>query len=175
MTLEIPTLDDAEAITNVAETTFTATFAHLYSLGDITHFFTEWMPPAKVRAQLGDPDWAFRIVRDDSAVGRPVIGYIKLGPVDFDLPPGEQAEGALELHQLYLLPAAQGSGAAAALMDWAMKQAKARGAQRLYLSVYIDNIRAQRFYARYGFYEVGKNPFRVGNTVDDDRIWRCDL
>ena len=43
------------------------------------------------------------------------------------------------------------------------------------LSVYHDNMRAQRFYARYGLREVGRNLFAVGSTVDDDRIWSVDL
>lgn len=172
MTLDAATPADADAISKVAETTFKATFEHLYPPEDLSAFLASWMPPHKVAAQLADSDWAFRVIRGADGA---IIGYIKLGPVDFDLPEGQTAEGAIELHQLYLLPAAHGSGAAGEMMGWALGEARARGAQRIYLSVYIDNIRAQRFYARYGFYEVGKNAFQVGNTVDDDRIWRCDL
>ena len=172
MILEVATHADANAISEVAETTFKATFAHLYPPEDLATFLENWMPPHKVAAQIADPDWMLRVIRNESG---DIIGYIKLGPVDFDLPEGQEAEDAIELHQLYLLPAAHGSGAAADMMDWAMTEARARGAKRLFLSVYIDNLRAQRFYVRYGFYEVGKNPFHVGNIVDDDRIWRCDL
>ena len=49
--------------------------------------------------------------------------------------------------------------------------ARAEGATALYLTVYVDNLRAQRFYARYGFVEVGKYRFKVGEQYDDDRIW----
>ena len=31
--------------------------------------------------------------------------------------------------------------------------------------------RAKRFYARYGFKEVGRCTFQPGDRVDDDRIW----
>ena len=31
------------------------------------------------------------------------------------------------------------------------------------------------FYRRYGFVDIGRNPFRVGNHIDEDRIWRLDL
>lgn len=173
LTLAIPSATDAEAISAAAETSFKATFAHLYPPEDLASFLTGWMPPQKVAAQITDPEWAIRVVRDAAGA---VAGYIKLGPVDFDLPEGEpDPADSIELHQLYLLPAAQGSGAATLLMDWALAEARARGKARVYLSVYIDNIRAQRFYARYGFHEIGKNAFRVGNTIDDDRIWRCDL
>ncbi len=171
--IDNPTAADAGAISAVAEASFRATFGHLYPPHELDEFLTEWMPPAKVAAQIEGGEIIYRVVRDDAGV---VSGYIKLGPVDFDLPASEpDTVDALELHQLYLAQAAQGTGAAARLMDWCLEEARSRGAKRLYLSVFIDNIRAQRFYARYGFYEVGKLGFRVGNTVDDDRIWRCDL
>ena len=35
--------------------------------------------------------------------------------------------------------------------------------------------RARRFYERYGFEEVGKYVFMVGNHADDDRIMRLTL
>ena len=69
----------------------------------------------------------------------------------------------------------QGAGVAAALMEWALKLARRRRAPRLVLSVYSDNLRAQRFYARYGLREVGRAPFPVGATIDDDRIWSLNL
>lgn len=172
MKLDVPVHADARAISNVAETTFKATFEHLYPPEDLATFLESWMPVHKVEAQIADSDWTFRIIRDAAGA---VAGYIKLGPVDFDLPQGQSADDAIELHQLYLLPTLHGSGAAAEMMDWAIGEARAQGYKHMFLSVYIDNIRAQRFYARYGFYEVGKNPFQVGNIIDDDRIWKCVL
>lgn len=174
---EAPRAEDAAALSHLAETTFKATFEHLYPPQDLADFLSTWMPPAKVAAQIADPAWTFQVAR---AADGALLGYIKLGPVDFDLPDSEpdtapDTGDATELHQLYVAPAAQGTGVAATLMDWAMDTARAQRHRRVYLSVYIDNLRAQRFYARYGFYEIGKNPFRVGDTTDDDRIWRCDL
>jgi ribosomal protein S18 acetylase RimI-like enzyme len=60
-------------------------------------------------------------------------------------------------------------------MDWVIASARARGAARIVLSVYVDNHRAKRFYERYGFREIGKYEFRVGDHIDDDRIWSLDL
>ena len=53
--------------------------------------------------------------------------------------------------------------------------ARARGMQDLYLTVWVENHRARRFYDRHGFVEVGKYPYVVGSTVDDDRILRLIL
>ena len=59
-------------------------------------------------------------------------------------------------------------------MDWGIAWARER-ASILYLSVFVENDRAQAFYRRYGFVDVGRNAFRVGNHVDEDRIFRLDL
>ena len=68
-----------------------------------------------------------------------------------------------------------GQGIAHALMDWVLAEARARGAEQMILSVYVDNHRARRFYERYGFEEVGKYVFMVGDHEDDDRIMRLKL
>lgn len=163
--------DEADTLSRFAEAAFIATFGHLYDPSDLNLFLAGWNPPDRIRAQLADPDWAIAQVRGEDGA---MIGYIKLGPVDFELPEGHSAEGATELHQLYLGEEAKGTGVAAALMDWGIAWAKGR-ASILYLSVFTDNARAQAFYRRYGFVDIGRNAFRVGNHVDEDRFFRLDL
>jgi RimJ/RimL family protein N-acetyltransferase len=68
-----------------------------------------------------------------------------------------------------------GSGIAGALMDWVFEESARRGARELYLTVFIDNHRAKRFYQRYGFIAVGRYDFMVGNHVDEDIIMRKSL
>jgi ribosomal protein S18 acetylase RimI-like enzyme len=92
-----------------------------------------------------------------------------MGPCGLPSPP--VAQGAAELKQLYVLSPWKGTGIAQALMDWVIATARADGASHLVLSVYSDNHRAQRFYARYGMAEIGSNLFMVGEQADDDRIY----
>lgn len=162
---------DAEAISAFAEASFTHTFGHLYDPADLAAFLADWNPPARLRAQIANPDYAIALVRGEPGT---ILGFIKMGPVDFDLPPGQPTDDAVELHQLYVAEAAKGTGVAAALMDWGIAWARAR-ASILYLSVFVDNDRAQAFYRRYGFVDVGRNAFRVGNHIDEDRFFRLDL
>jgi diamine N-acetyltransferase len=61
------------------------------------------------------------------------------------------------------------------LMDWAIDTAREMGKREMILSVYIDNHRAKRFYLRYGFQDIGPYDFRVGNTIDHDRLMRLAL
>jgi RimJ/RimL family protein N-acetyltransferase len=56
-----------------------------------------------------------------------------------------------------------------------LDEARRRGALDLYLTVYVDNHRARRFYEGYGFEFVGPYTFMVGNHADEDHIMRLAL
>lgn len=172
MTTLVPaTAADAEPLSRFAAEAFTATFGHIYDPADLALFLSDWNPPDKLRAQIANPDWAIRIVRGADGA---ILGYVKMGPLDFELPPEQPTDHAVELHQIYLAEAVKGTGVASMLMDWGIAWARER-ASILYLTVFADNPRAQAVYRRYGFYDVGRNSFRVGNHIDEDRFFRLDL
>ena len=159
---------DAAALDRIFDVTFCDTFAHLYAPEDLEAFLggfgiADW------EAQLADPAFAFRIAEE----GAGPIGYVKLGSL-LKLPI-EPSGSALLLDQLYVLKEHHGSGIASGLMDWAIDESRRRGAKELYLTVYIDNHRARRFYDRYGFEAVGRYDFMVGNHADEDVIMRKSL
>lgn len=162
---------DAEAIAAFANGSFTHTFGHIYDPADLATFLAGWNPPDRVRAQIASDEYEIAMVRGEAGA---ILGYIKMGPVDFELPAEQPADDAVELHQLYVAEAAKGTGVAAALMEWGIAWARER-ASILYLSVFTENDRAQAFYRRYGFTDVGRNAFRVGNHIDEDRFYRLDL
>jgi len=155
---------DATAIDRIFDASFCDTFAHLYAAEDLNTFLTSF-GVAHWEAQLKDPAYAIRIGEVD---GEPV-GYVKLGPMKL---PVDTERPALVLDQLYILKEYHGVGIAHALMDWTIGEAKQRGAETLYLTVYVDNHRAKRFYDRYGFEAVGRYDFMVGNHADEDIIMR---
>jgi len=161
------TPDDAPAIGALFRQGFIDTFAHLYDPKDLAAFFAGFTLEAW-RRELADPDFAFRLAEDD---GVPA-GYAKVSSVSL---PVEPAGPAAELRQLYVLKRWHGTGIARALMDWVLAEARGRGAEALYLSVFTDNHRARSFYARYGFEEVGPYVFMVGNHADQDIIMRSRL
>jgi GNAT superfamily N-acetyltransferase len=161
------TPDDAPAIDALFRQGFTDTFAHLYDPKDLAAFFAGFDEASWCR-EIADPDFAFRLAEDEGVLA----GYAKLGPVALPVTP---AGPAAELRQLYVLKRWHGAGIAQALMDWVLAEARGRGAAELYLSVFTDNHRARRFYARYGFEEVGPYVFMVGSHADQDIIMRVGL
>ena len=158
---------DAEALSALFSSTFTEIFGHLYRPEDLAAFLSEQEPPHWAR-QITDPAFAIRVAERDGHR----LGYLKLGPLKL---PVDAPKPSMELHQLYLVDSARGAGVAAELMDWALREARARGAHDLYLSVFSENIRARRFYARYGSEEVGPYAFMVGEQADEDIILRLAL
>lgn len=158
---------DAPALDRVFRTAFCDTFAHLYRPQDLASFLARFTPEAWA-GELGDPAFAFRIAEADGEA----VGYAKLGPLRL---PVESDGPGLELCQLYLLKDWHGAGIAGELMDWCLAEARARGARQLYLTVYVDNHRALRFYQRYGFVVEGRYAFMVGEQADEDLIMRLAL
>lgn len=158
---------DAAEVAALARRTFTDTFGHLYAPADLALFLDRHTADAWA-AEISDPAYAVRLVEADGAI----VAYAKLGPPSLPFTP---EHGAVELRQLYVLSAFHGGGVAQALMDWTIATARARGAAALYLSVFIDNHRARRFYARYGFEEVGPYTFMVGTHEDEDIVMRLAL
>ena len=159
--------DDAAMLDRMFDTVFCDTFAHLYKPEDLDAFLSSF-GVGDWEAELNDSAYAFRIAE---AAGEPV-GFVKIGPLKL---PVETNLPALVLDQLYILKEHHGAGIAHGLMDWALDEASGRGAKELYLTVFVDNHRARRFYDRYGFEAVGRYDFMVGNQADEDIIMRKAL
>jgi len=158
---------DAEVLAELGRRSFTETFGHLYTVEDLivfldTHSTDNWAQ------ELADPAFAIRIGEVDGKA----MAYAKLGPPKL---PFEPRGEAVELRQFYVLSDWHGSGAASELMRWVLDEARRRGGDDLYLSVFVDNARARAFYAKYGFVEEGRYAFMVGTHADEDIVMRLAL
>jgi ribosomal protein S18 acetylase RimI-like enzyme len=157
--------EDAEALDSLFRKSFCDTFAHLYRPEDLEAFLGKFTREAW-EAELSDARYSLQLAEAD---GVPV-GYVKLGPPEL---PVETCGPAIEIRQFYLLHECHGTGIAHALMDWAMEEARVRGAREMYLTVFTENHRARRFYERFGFEVVGSYKFMVGSQADEDIIMRA--
>lgn len=76
---------------------------------------------------------------------------------------------------VYLKKAARGSGAAKAMLDACIEDAREAGLTQLELSVSAENERAHAFYLKEGFAEIGRVPngYNHDNVLTDDILmWR---
>ncbi len=154
----------------MARQAFSDAFAHLYDPIPFMQFLDEtYGPGGRMERDFTDPSIRWRV----AAIGDQPIGYAKLSPLVAPAPAPQP--GAMELRQVYVLRPWHGRGVAEALMNWAIETAREEGAPEIYLTVFDHNVRAKRFYTRHGFSEVGRCTFRLGDRVDDDRVWRKPL
>lgn len=164
-----PNAADTEALCQLGRDTFIETFGHLYSEKDLNHFLVTVFGPGGMPDEMKDPGLAFLVAEVDGQL----VGYCKVGDLHTEVDAGDR--NALELRQLYVRKSHQGAGIAPKLMEWGIEELRRRGAEDVYLSVWSENERAQRFYKRYGFVDVGRNIFMVGDHADEDRIWKLSL
>jgi ribosomal protein S18 acetylase RimI-like enzyme len=162
-----PTKDFGPALGLMARQAFSDAFAHLYDPVPFMQFLEEaYGPGGRMERDLAEPSIRWRVAAID---GRP-IGYAKLSSLAAPAPAPQP--GAMELQQIYVLGPWHGRGVAEDLMNWAVDTARADAAPEIYLTVFDHNLRAKRFYTRHGFSEVGHCTFKLGDRVDDDRVWR---
>lgn len=158
--------EDIAALSALGCDSFVAKFGHMYRSEDLAAFLAEIHSPEAVTAEMNAPGRLYRVAEMDHRL----VGYCKLG-LSCGWP--EHARGArvMELKQLYTDPAMTGHGIGAALMDWALDEARARGADEMQLSVWSGNHGAQKFYTRYGFSKVADITFLVGEHVDEEFLF----
>lgn len=155
---------DGALLGGMARATFIETFGQFYSLDDLECFLAQGSDEA-CAAELAQPDIEVRF----ACAGAVPIGFIKLSNITLPVKP---AGPAIELRQLYIFKPWHGQGIAETLMHWAHARAAARTAREIWLSVWTENPRARRFYARHGFTEMGPYAFMVGNQADEDILCR---
>ncbi|WP_449042523.1 N-acetyltransferase family protein [Paracoccus sp. (in: a-proteobacteria)] len=78
-----------------------------------------------------------------------------------------ESPGTATLMGVYALPAARGTGLAAALVRQLVARAAAQGHHRIQLDVVATNLRALRFYRRLGFAPTATPPLRNPLGLDE--------
>ena len=174
MILRPALLEDAEPLAKLGRETFCAAFEHLYKPSDLNAFLTEVYTPDVVAEEIAGPEYTHRLATDIADDAEVLIGFCKMRAPSWYTEHSDAAT-PIALGQLYTDPARTGEGIGAALMDWALAEARERGHDAVQLSVYSENYGAQRFYARYGFTKIADIDFMVGNHRDDEFLYELRL
>lgn len=170
MELRPATPADAAALAALGRASFTEAFGHLYRAEDLRAFLAEAHDQGVVTAEIAGASFRHCLAVEDSRL----LGYCKLR-YPSKLAVHSRAARPLELSQLYTAPDATGRGVGAALMDWALAEARAGAHDAVLLSVWSGNHGAQRFYARYGFGKTAHIHFRVGAQLDEEYLFEKRL
>jgi ribosomal protein S18 acetylase RimI-like enzyme len=160
------TAADTAALSQLGTESFVAAFGDMYQPGDLADFLAQTKSEAAIAAQIADPAGPIQL----ATRGGQMLGYCKLG-LSCGWPEFARGKKVMELKQLYLDAAATGLGIGGLLMDWAIAECTAHGADEIQLSVFSGNHRAQRFYARYGFEKIADVTFKVGQQIDHEFLF----
>ena len=169
ITIRRATHDDAEPLQALGVASFVAAFGHLYSPEDLDAFLIENYDLESWRRQASRPDRPIWIA--ESPDGQ-FAGYAQASLCDLPVVP--MPDGALQLRRLYVRPDILSGGVGAALMQPVLEWVDDAGRPPLFLGVWSGNLKAQKFYSRFGFARVGQYDFPVGAQVDLEFILRRD-
>jgi ribosomal protein S18 acetylase RimI-like enzyme len=170
LALRAPTAADIPALAQLGRESFVAKFGAMYRPQDLAAFLAETHSQAAVAAELAHPGRLYRLAEIDGALA----AYCKLA-IPSTLTEHHDAQRPIEIKQLYAAPGRTGRGLGAALMDWALAEARAYGADAIQLSVWSGNEDAQRFYGRYGFAKAADIDFWVGAQRDHEFLFALRL
>lgn len=168
MILRPATPDDAPMLADFARDAFNAAFADLYKPEDLAVFIAEWRTPERYLQYITNPDARVQLAEVDGALGAYCIVVRGLVLDDHSAPLPLRPTF---LNQLYCAGEMTGHGLGAALMEWAIGQARVWDADAMSLSVYSENFGAQRFYQRYGFVKIADTDFWVGSQQDAEFLY----
>tara|TARA_R110000787_G_scaffold4754_1_gene18135 strand:- start:12126 stop:12656 length:531 start_codon:yes stop_codon:yes gene_type:complete len=160
---------DAEPLQALGIQSFVAAFGHLYPQDDLDAFLRDNYGLQSWRRQVSRPDRPIWIAESPDGS---LAGYAQASPCD--LPVDPMPDGALQLRRLYVRPDILSLGVGAALMGPVLDWVDAAGRPPLFLGVWSENVKARKFYSRYGFTRVGEYDFPVGAQVDLEFILRRD-
>ncbi len=151
---------DEKKLALVGAASFLESFADDHDGDAVVKFVEDTHSPAYYAAILADP--ACRTWLVEEAAGAPV-GYAVLQPAKL---PFTDAATDTELKRIYVMSKWHGGGWGAKLYQAVEDEARARGAERLVLSVYVKNFRAQTFYRQRGFEQIGRWLFEGFEQTD---------
>jgi GNAT superfamily N-acetyltransferase len=140
LTLRAATTADIPALCALGRDSFVDKFGDMYRPEDLAAFLDETHSPAAVAAELANPERRYCLAEIDGALA----GYCKLA-IPSTLAEYHDALRPIEVKQLYTAAGMTGRGIGAALMDWAMEEARGDGALALRKSVFRGNRGADRF------------------------------
>lgn len=171
MKIRKATIEDAEMLTDLAYRTFRDAF-HEHpknAPGDLADYMAKAFNFEQIQTEISDKNSIFLIAE---IAGEPA-GYARL--IVDSTEPEISATKPIELNRLYSKQEFLGKGVGAALMEECFAVAAELNRDAMWLGVWEFNPRAQRFYEKYGFRQVGKHVFQLGSDAQTDLLMQREI
>lgn len=147
------TATDANLVAALGAATMYETYFETDDPQDMSKYIVDNFNPAAIKIELEDTNNTFFLAEVEGKS----VGYAKLrmGQPDDCV----KDSNAVELHRLYVLEKMTRHGIGEILMRKCLDEARSKGFEALWLSVFDLNVRAQNFYKKLGFTQVGETDF----------------
>ena len=157
-------IEDAQLLAELGAQTFAETFAEDNSPADMAAYLADSFSVGRLTEELTDPLSVFFVADVEGSAA----GYAKIhsGHVS----DGVNGQRPIELVRLYVSKEWLGRGVGHALMRRCVEEARAMGFQTIWLGVWERNHRAQAFYRKWDFQEVGEHIFQLGSDPQRDIV-----
>jgi ribosomal protein S18 acetylase RimI-like enzyme len=162
---------DAGGLARLAAITFPLACTPHTSADLIAAHIASTLDPSSFLGHLADPACTILVADVDGA--EDPVGYTMLvlgEPDDPDVVGALRLRPTVALERCYVHPDHHGSGVASLLMEQTLLAAAGTGARGAWLGVSEDNARANAFYARHGFEQVGTKRFHIGEVWEQDNV-----
>lgn len=159
-------IEELSALEELARQCFVETFGHLYKSEDLEQHLSNTCSIEYFAEALSQGDKILIMKEGDALVGYAKYGHVRL-PLK-TLPDKNDRE----IHRLYVLASQHGKQLGGQLMEAMLADSQMQIAAVIYLGVWSENNKAQRFYQRYGFERCSEYIYYVGNHADDEFIMK---
>ena len=169
VTLRRASIEDAATLAAFASKAFTDTYRATDDPAEIADYVAEHLNAQAIA----------EVIRDRASIvllaelGHRLVGYAVLKSAE--TPSCVAGTKPIELARFYLGEEFIGKGIGSSLMRLVQREALRLGARTLWLSVYDRNVRAVRFYERFGFAKVGGKEFLFGGRIYIDPVYSVAL
>jgi diamine N-acetyltransferase len=158
------TLADITALAAISKQTFYDTFSGTCTEKDMQDFLEAYYNDRQITKELSNANDFYFFAEIDS---KPA-GYLRFME-DYSSFSVIKKWKALELKRIYVIKEYQGKGVAQKLMDLVIDFGVKEKYEVIWLGVWEHNVRAQKFYEKYGFINSGHtHGFSIGNTLQTD-------
>ncbi len=162
-------LNEIDQLQKIGRQTFQETFSESNSKENMKSYLEKGFSKEKLIAELTEKNSEFYF----SSIDGEINGYLKINFGDSQTELKDSR--ALEIERIYVSKEFHGKNVGQLLYDKAIKIAKQKDVEYVWLGVWEENPRAIRFYKKNGFIEFDKHIFKLGDDEQTDIMMKLKL
>lgn len=160
---------EAGLLQKIAISTYKEAFDEFNTEENMKAYLSSCLSHQKLQSELENPNSEFYFAEWADQV----IGYLKLNFKDAQ---NEfKTDDSLEIERIYVLEKFHGQKVGQTMFDYALKRAKEKDVNYVWLGVWENNPKAIRFYEKNGLEAFDQHSFRMGTDLQTDILMKLEF